>query len=398
MNTLRTHVYTLRTHVCRFDSETDTDSTDDECSIGGDGRHSHGQHGLVHQHWVQQVISAGSFDVHNTEGAEAHHKLCMRLASFRVRHRSIEQTQASMLQYMMWHLVFQSLKDLYHPTAEKVKRVNFAYGVRLPLCVHAAPVSMEIATLPFTHRRFQNRLLHRHVLITRGELLDLFCGVFHLPRSRLSYTLFQRLQWSFHQKLIRQDGQVFWATESDTQGRRRRDVLLLNGTEYIRGEQNALVCEAKCFITISGVNALPSLSVYQINRAKNNNNKLTFVLGRWFSPHPSCPVGARDSQHRPICPGALSINHSLWTYARTVHVRRALINPDGSPSDVFNSHMDFFGPTPREQQERLLLDSHAYYCLAEPCSILSTVNMCPTFLPGTSKPDYTTWLETVTWV
>ena len=382
----------------RFSSESDTDSTDEECAIGGAGRHSHGQHALTHQHWVMQVVSAGSFDVHNTEGAESHHKLCMRLASFRVRHRSAEQTQASMLQYLSWHLVFESIKALFLPPAAKVKRVNFTCGVRLPLCVNNVPVSMPIATLPFTHIRFQTKLLHRDVLITRGELMDLFCGEVGLPRTRLSYNLLKHLRWSFHKKLIRKDGQVFWAAESDPEGRRRRDILLLKGLEFVNGETNALVCEARCFVTISNVHIITTLPANLRNRSAANNNTLTFLLGRWFAPHPSCPQGIRDSQSRPLCVGALSINHCLWTYASSLHVRRALIKRDGSPTEVFNAQKNLFGQTYAEQQERLNLDSRAYYCLADPDSILSKVNMCPVFIPGTSKPDYTTWLETVTWV
>lgn len=38
---------------------TDTEDTSDECEVGGLGFYSHGNHALQHQHWVQQLISAG---------------------------------------------------------------------------------------------------------------------------------------------------------------------------------------------------------------------------------------------------------------------------------------------------------------------------------------------------
>ena len=53
-------------------------ATEDESKIGGKGRFSHGDLALVHQHWVESVISAGCFSAHCTEAAEAYHKLCMR--------------------------------------------------------------------------------------------------------------------------------------------------------------------------------------------------------------------------------------------------------------------------------------------------------------------------------
>jgi hypothetical protein len=55
-----------------------TEDTEDESNIGGRGRFSHGDLALVHQHWVESVISAGCFSTHCTEAAEAYHKLCMR--------------------------------------------------------------------------------------------------------------------------------------------------------------------------------------------------------------------------------------------------------------------------------------------------------------------------------
>ena len=56
----------------------DTESTSDEDDIGGQGKFSHGDLALVHQHWVESIMSSGCFGVHCTEAAEAYHKVCMR--------------------------------------------------------------------------------------------------------------------------------------------------------------------------------------------------------------------------------------------------------------------------------------------------------------------------------
>lgn len=65
--------------------DSDTASTSDDSALVGMGFYTRGSVGLSHQHWVDQVISAGSFSLHCTQAAEAYHKLCMRLPSERVR-------------------------------------------------------------------------------------------------------------------------------------------------------------------------------------------------------------------------------------------------------------------------------------------------------------------------
>ena len=106
---------TLLTRTCvtltRDPHDTDTDSTDDDEDVGGLGKFSHGNYGLVHQHWVEQIISSGSFAVHNTEAAEANHKICMRLASLRVRHLHAAKTKSYMLKYLCWHDLFSQMTE-----------------------------------------------------------------------------------------------------------------------------------------------------------------------------------------------------------------------------------------------------------------------------------------------
>ena len=74
-------------------SGTDTDETDEDQAVGGFGYYSHSTHSLTHQHWVDQVISSGGFNVHCTPAAEASHKINMHRASQRVRHFESNRTQ-----------------------------------------------------------------------------------------------------------------------------------------------------------------------------------------------------------------------------------------------------------------------------------------------------------------
>ena len=108
--------------IRRNETDTDTASTSDDCCVGGLGKYSHGSIGLSHQHWVEQVISAGSFGVHCTEAAEAYHKTCMRLTSQRVKHLRPNLTQKSMLNYLQRFNLFETLSRAQMPVRTVVRR------------------------------------------------------------------------------------------------------------------------------------------------------------------------------------------------------------------------------------------------------------------------------------
>ena len=194
----------------------------------------------------------------------------------------------------------------------------------------------------------------------------------------------------FGAKLVRRDGETYWATEtaygSQTGGivRRRRDVFLVHGSEYVARQHNALCCEALCFFTISGWSGINVVIP---------GDSITYVLGRWFAPHPTSV--RRDTQQRPMCPGALNVNHALWTYATSPRARRALVRPNGSPTRSFVRNVKMFGSTPAEQQTRFLQEAKAYLCIIQPDNILNRMNISPEFVTNSVQFDTTTWLESV---
>jgi hypothetical protein len=221
-----------------------------------------------------------------------------------------------------------------------------------------------------------------------------------LPKNLVSYTQLQGLGYCFGQKLVRSDGEIYWGTESSytyetgCHTRRRRDILFLEGVqskEYrlpdtsVVQRVNALCCEVICFLEISNLQTTLSLT--------NICDSQTFVLVRWFEPHPNNPE--RDSQYRPVCPGALNINHCLWRYAKSQHVRQSLINRRGYPTAAFGRQSYLFGDTPREQNMCLDKEKNAYFGLISPDTILHKVNMCPCFFPNSSVLDEERWLESV---
>ena len=215
------------------------------------------------------------------------------------------------------------------------------------------------------------------------------------------------------EQLVRSDGTVYWATDSQymrsmggPSARRRRDILCIHGHETIRKRQrdgsfkevrNALCCEAVCFIVLHNVSyflsrggILPPDLFIKVTA----DNTLTFILGRWFEPHPDAVE--RDSNQRPVCP-QLYINHCLWRYAITTSHRRALFGRDGfSKTHAVTRQLSTFGRTAVAQEQCLLNDKHAYFCLVCPDNVTGTASMCPLFTSGTCTPDYSTWLQTVT--
>ena len=398
-----TYAYRLPREVV---GDTDSDTTDDE-DYAGRGKFSHGLVSLSHHHWVLQVVSAGCFNLHNTEGPEAHHKLCMALASSRVRHLSDAQTKESMLQYLFMHQLFTELNaDMLVGRPKRKSNTNISYGVRVPLRrADGAPVLMRMDNAHFGNVTLQGMFLHSEAMLARFELLDLVCDLFGLPRSRSSYQSLHCLSWYFGQKLIRRDGQVFWATNSHYtyaykgkhgQGR-RRDCFAVKGTEVVDGVINALCMEAVVFVTLGDMHRLPfALPARVTEEIDADTDTLTLILGRWFEPHRNSI--SRDNLHRPICSGPLRINHCLWRYAVTSTLRRSLCSRIGTPVQSFARQATRLGFTEVDVLSHVEEDAHAYFGLFTQNQLLSVVNMCPKFKTGSVEFDYGTWLQSVTMI
>ena len=348
--------------------------------------------------WVQQVISAGSFGVHCTQAAEVKHKLIMHTASLRVRHQNVNMTQSSMLRYLCLRTLFDTLYDDYYRAADTTKITRkYSAGVKVPLCA--------MGDQPFASVRFQESILHPEARIARVELLDLLCDLLQLPRNRDSYTKLQELHYALGQKFIRSDGFTIWATHSkysfdgsadNRYQRQRRDILFLKGSETDGQEiPSALCCEAVCFVTITQWESV-QFPIPLHMRSSIVGGSLSLVLGRWFTPHRDAVQ--RDACLRPLAPGPLGINHCLWTYSQAPRSRRVLVNAQGVPTAAFRRQAHLFGRTADEQRHCLDREKYAYYALISPKSIARRANMCPTFIPGTSTPDTSTWLETVTMI
>ena len=152
-----------------------------------------------------------------------------------------------------------------------------------------------------------------------------------------------------------------------------------------------MCCEAVVFIVLSGLmdwcratgNDLPDHI-----RDELHDNRITFILGRWLTNHPSATE--RDSLLRPVCTGPLQHNHCLWTYAKSSRPRAIMVSTGDTPADVFGtSHVS--------RQRKWSAEKYAYYGLVIPQNIISTPQICREFEHGSMQLS-NTWLETVSLV
>lgn len=376
-----------RIHKGHATPNTDTEDTSDDSTLIGVPKYSHCSTGLAHQHWVDELLSGGGFGVHCTQAAEAIHKSCMKLPSERVRHLHANKTQDSMQNYLKYTYLFgDMLRDATPNTRVQSKVCS---GVSVPISTHMPD---EILS-----SRDQHRFLHPQIRLACFELLDMLCDQFLMRKSVASYRLLRTCHFQFGQKLTRSDGEIYWATDSrylipnSSGNARRRDVLRLQGVEQLGRHTNALCCEAVGFFDLF---YLSELTVPDHLADQVQNGRLSFVIGRWFEPHSSAVE--RDATSRPVCPGPLHINHCLWRYAKARDNRRALVTASGRDTAAVTEQAKLFGADQSSQRACLQNERRAYYGLVLPANIVSAAHMCPCFLPNTSEPDYTTWLESVT--
>ena len=349
---------------------TDTDDTDDEWSVGGQGFYSHGAKCLTHQHLVDQVVSAGGFNVHDVQGPEAAHKVNMHLPSARVRHQTSNETQNSMLRYTCNHILFEELKHRLGLNtsirADKTKRA----GLRLPLGIQhfsgTNPVRLNART--------KNTFLGREVRVTVLEFMEMLCLAFGLPRdSPASYQRLKTLNVTFGQSYVREDELTLFGTDS------RRDIVSLLGLH----DGNHLCCEIVCFIRLNNLRDVLN-NVWQ----SQDDRSSTYALVRWLEPHPD--AWERDVSRRPVSPGPLHINNCLWRYALTDSPRDPLVNPA-----CFRAQRNMFGTTTTQQDKCRRQEMFTYYGLVTPKSIMKIENMCPLFERDTASHNCMSWLQSV---
>jgi hypothetical protein len=296
--------YTFRVIKSLKTPNTDTDDTDEDRAVGGHSMYSHNSMCLNHQHWVDQCISGGGFNVHCAQGPEASHKYNMHIACARVRHGDANDTQDNMLKYLcersVFHLLFLMMVVCDRPTRKSPRP---APGLHKPLPVEFGRNLLKAS--------FRKSFISSAVRVAVSELIILVCNKIEIEPTLQSFRKLAGAHIVLGKKFTRTGNatQSFWATDNPRSSiaGARRDMLRVKGSV----DGTALGAEAICFVHISNLR-----SVCQID-----TDAMDLVLIRWLTPHRD--AWERDSLLRPVCPGPFHVNNCLWKYAVTPRDRTA---------------------------------------------------------------------------
>lgn len=338
--------------------------------------YSHNSMCLNHQHWVDQCISGGGFNVHCAQGPEASHKYNMHIACARVRHGDANDTQDNMLKYLcersVFHLLFLMMVVCDRPTRKSPRP---APGLHKPLPVEFGRNLLKAS--------FRKSFISSAVRVAVSELIILVCNKIEIEPTLQSFRKLAGAHIVLGKKFTRTGNatQSFWATDNPRSSiaGARRDMLRVKGSV----DGTALGAEAICFVHISNLR-----SVCQID-----TDAMDLVLIRWLTPHRD--AWERDSLLRPVCPGPFHVNNCLWKYAVTPRDRTAVVSNNGLPTAAWVKQRSLFGSSHREQDECMEREKNAYFGLVTPDSIEEAMNMCSTFKNGTAEPDHCNWIQTV---
>ena len=393
--------------------ESDTEDTDPGRTTQGIKYFSHGSFSLTHQHWIRQLISAGSFDVHDTQGAESSHKLSVHLSTARVRHLQGNKTQEYMLNFLCNHLIFDHIEVQGEPPRTPPRRVRAQINVPLRTYIHGVGRGPDVTMgRDLNEVDTQSRILHCEARVARVELMDLVCAKFGMPKTRRSYeALGKHLEWTFGQRMVTVSGHTYYATDSQylrfggTARTKRRAKLRMAGRERVACRMlngnldtlpTALCCQVVCFFSISGIsNFVGECNVDVPDHLLDDlkDDSMSLMLVRWFSPHPT--AFERDELCRPICPGPFRENHCLWQFAKTTHYRLSICNADGTPNQNFRNQEHMFGDTNHKRMQCFEDEKQAYYDVLSPLAIQGRVHMTREYIEATMTRSQT-WIETVT--
>ena len=134
----------------------------------------------------------------------------------RVKHQEQNVTHDSMSNYLCNDLLFRALKPIFCPDKTHAPR-RHPTGVSNPFKRLVAGVTREVTMgKSFVSTQGQQAFLHPDVRVAVVEVLDLMCDKLKLPKTTVSCRRLQLLDWSFGQKFVRQDREIFWSTNTDS--------------------------------------------------------------------------------------------------------------------------------------------------------------------------------------
>ena len=336
----------------RNKSESDTESTDDDRTWHGLGKHEYAQKVLPHAlfHTTEQYMRGGHLQAFCTFAVEQGHKRFIKAAASLTRvYASVNVTQDKMLQCVCEHILWLRVVQ-YLPYEETIDCDEFqdlpAFKLHLPLNYSKDWCDLRInnSRLPVS---WGKQFLSAKVRITRLEFMRILCKKLGIEDSHSTHCeLIQSCQFEFWGSVsitCAQNTLKFVGAQGD-----RRDFVRLRG-EY---NNTCLSVHLIAFLKISGLQEIISVPIHLLNTSKDNSS-ITLALVRWLSPHPSAIL--RDQKQRPVGVPPFDINHAFWKFSEvprpdlTDDIRKRLANhhPDESHArydlvlpQSFNEHIN----------------------------------------------------------
>ena len=369
--TYEMHKHMSTNIVCRFDDESDTVSTDDDCTWGGRGRYEYSDKGIPHAglHASELVQCGGHHAAYSTALGEMSHKHNIKKAAkFSRTYFSHNESQVGMLNYVLYDTLWSGVHKLNNLRRQPQSRVTaITSGTTVYKMLSPLPYTDDWYDLQIVRGRFprswRHTFLSEKVLVTREELANIF-----LTKMGMRLTLpnlvsvVTSLQWKcFGAALLKcSNGVSRKVVGVSRTGTNRRDFVRLSRTGggnaaggvqvdntalsaqvdnmlsrmyvelcklqlYVQNMKVRIFAKLTClrtaclqvcmFVEISGFGDgvgifLPPTWRYP----RTNKSSVVFTLIRWLSPHSNAVV--RDDLHRPMCPAPFDINHALWEFTR----------------------------------------------------------------------------------
>lgn len=407
-------IYNHILNTIRDSEDSDTASTDEGSTWGGDGMFEYSQKGIPHslQHGRELVETFGHHGAVCTCTTEAGHKSSIKEPAKRGRtYGDKNSTQNGML----LHVQKQELYVAVNQTNVRVLQQNGVVvasaddhdsvsdeGAAIanpldPLLVAASVLNQLRDELHYADcwnemvplergppPMWGSTFLSKSVLIARNELLTLLRTKLEMQPTWVNISRLAR------KVRIRCFGSALLNTHDGNKRRvvgvsrlsPRRDFVRLKGTEG----NTAMSAQVVCLIHVSGLRNA-RIPVPESLRVPANNtccdDQVRLAVVRWLSPDPRCLL--RDSKSLPLCPPPFGANHALWTFSKNP-TRRSYFS-----DHMFARQLHLFPGSDREtKRQNAMTQKRAMYDLIQLESIDHFMNC--TFIDG----DHDSIMETVT--
>ena len=256
----------------------------------------------------------GTHRFHDTANQEAKHRVSLKSNAEKIRVRSDTQTEQDLLRVTQEEIVFETVEGFLNEDmlvedtpvtlAEEIAKyhgssrdVTTDESVRLtsPLLIDQGVTEDK-----------RDHLVHQEVLLSWGEVLDMFVHCFPDVAP-----VHEKAKWGVYQHCshkVNGTNYHYWGTDngypSISRGgvRRRRDMVRVSLGGVHLAE---MVCFVKALVP---------------DDSRDEGVQFVGALVRWLTPHEYAVM----QNGSPTCPGPLRHSHNLWAWHRTEVQRRAI--------------------------------------------------------------------------